>query len=198
VIGEEASLDEASRPELAVIKRFALATSLRIEEIVTLSWLQVDWENREVRLMQKGRHYRTIPLTAETLPVFLEEGPAGVTAARWRGAPPFVARQPLSMSGKWSLGAVMITRHSRPSIRSSRPIAVRLRDLLVDETAEDGRRCVDHHIAALLAIRNPACPPEERGSSMLSRLPLCSRRILLRARASRPKYVDRSRTLTTA
>jgi hypothetical protein len=38
VIGEEASLDEASRPELAVIKRFALARSLRIEEIVTLSW----------------------------------------------------------------------------------------------------------------------------------------------------------------
>src|ERR1700720_1649289 len=49
VIGEEASLDEASRPELAVIKRFALATSLRIEEIVTLSWPQVDWENREAR-----------------------------------------------------------------------------------------------------------------------------------------------------
>jgi integrase len=64
VIGEEASLDEASRPELAVIKRFALATSLRIEEMVTLSWPQVDWENREVRLMQKGQHYRTIPLTA--------------------------------------------------------------------------------------------------------------------------------------
>jgi hypothetical protein len=55
-----------------------------------------------------------------------------------------------------------------------------------------------HRPLGLLAIRNPACPPEERGSSMLSRLPLCSRRILLRARASRPKYVDMSRTLTTA
>ena len=43
MIGEEASLDEASRPELAVIKRFALATSLRIEEIVSLSWPQVDF-----------------------------------------------------------------------------------------------------------------------------------------------------------
>jgi integrase len=65
-IGEEASLDEASRPELAVIKRFALATSLRIEEIVTLSWPQVGWEDREVRLMQKGQHYRTVPLIAGT------------------------------------------------------------------------------------------------------------------------------------
>jgi integrase len=64
VIGEEASLDAASRPELAVIKRFALATSLRTEEIVTLSWPQVGWENREVRLMQQGHNYRTVPLTA--------------------------------------------------------------------------------------------------------------------------------------
>jgi hypothetical protein len=52
VLGEEASLDEAPRHELAVVKRFA--TSLRIEEIVTLSLPQVVWENREVRLMQKG------------------------------------------------------------------------------------------------------------------------------------------------
>jgi hypothetical protein len=37
-----AELDEASRPELAGIKRFALATSLRIEEIVALPWPQVD------------------------------------------------------------------------------------------------------------------------------------------------------------
>jgi integrase len=66
VIGEEASLDEVSRPELAVIRRFALATSLRIEESVTLSWPQVDGENREVRLMRMGQHDRTILLTAET------------------------------------------------------------------------------------------------------------------------------------
>lgn len=64
-IQEEAALDDASRPELVVIKRFALATSLRIEEIVTLTWPQVDWENREIRLMQKGEHYRTIPMTME-------------------------------------------------------------------------------------------------------------------------------------
>lgn len=63
-VEEEASLEAVARPELALVKRFALATSLRIEEIVTLTWPQVDWENREIRLMQKGRRYRTIPMTA--------------------------------------------------------------------------------------------------------------------------------------
>jgi integrase len=48
-VEEEASLEAVARPELAVVKRFALATSLRIEEIVTLTWPQVDWENREIR-----------------------------------------------------------------------------------------------------------------------------------------------------
>jgi hypothetical protein len=43
------SLDEASRPELAVIKRFALATSLRIEEIVTLSSPQLRLADRNRR-----------------------------------------------------------------------------------------------------------------------------------------------------
>ena len=67
-----------------------------------------------------------------------------------------------------------------------------------DLTGHSPKGWVENIYAATFWLRNPARPPEARGSSMLSRLPLCSRRILLRARANRPKYVDRSRMLTTA
>ncbi len=63
--------EEAGGPELAAIQRFALATSLRIAEIVSLTLPQVDSENREIRLIQKGERDRTIPMTAEIEAILL-------------------------------------------------------------------------------------------------------------------------------
>jgi hypothetical protein len=80
-------------------------------------------------------------------------------------------------------------RHRRPDVE--------IADVQISWSAHFST-CKFHHALSQLAIRNPACPPGAQGSSMLSRLPLCSRRIFLRARASRPKCVDRSRTPTTA
>jgi integrase len=70
-VDDEAKLEEVARPELAAIQRFAFATSLRIAEIVSLTWPQVDFENREIRLIQKGERYRTIPMTAEIEAILL-------------------------------------------------------------------------------------------------------------------------------
>jgi hypothetical protein len=69
---------------------FALATSLRIEEIVTLSLPQVVWESRDVRLMQKGEGstqdggvHVCRPVGRATRPA-RSSAPARLVGTRWR------------------------------------------------------------------------------------------------------------------
>jgi Phage integrase family len=57
--------------------RFALATSLRIEEIVSLTWPQVDFENREIRVIQKGGRPRIVPMTAKIEAILRTPDPQG-------------------------------------------------------------------------------------------------------------------------
>lgn len=64
-VEEEEQLEDVARPELVAVQRFALATSLRIEEIVSLTWPQVDFENSEIRVIQKGGRPRIVPMTAK-------------------------------------------------------------------------------------------------------------------------------------
>lgn len=63
---EEFQMLAVERPELQVMHRYTMLTSLRLEEGITLTWPQVDLpvgeRPGEIRLLQKGEQPRKIPI----------------------------------------------------------------------------------------------------------------------------------------
>ena len=71
--GEEDRLLAASGPELRDLVRLALETALRREELVRLTWGQIDLQRRTVMLSASGtknRTARTIPLSPRAIEIF--------------------------------------------------------------------------------------------------------------------------------
>lgn len=68
----------AATPRMRPLLRFALHTGLRRQELVTLTWAQIDGERQEVVIpaaIAKNRHARTIPLNETALAVLRELSP---------------------------------------------------------------------------------------------------------------------------
>ena len=62
---EETTLFEHMRPDYRPVLRFALASGLRLKEVVGLRWANIDWTARTVSVVGKGDKPATIPLTSE-------------------------------------------------------------------------------------------------------------------------------------
>lgn len=62
---EQGKLAEIERPHLAAAREFALLTSLRLAEVVSLTWPQVDFLGGVIRVIQKGEDPRTVPISKE-------------------------------------------------------------------------------------------------------------------------------------
>lgn len=62
---EEAAIEEHLREDYRPLRRFSLVTGLRMTEAYTLTWGQVDWENRTVSIVGKGDKPDVIPLHSE-------------------------------------------------------------------------------------------------------------------------------------
>lgn len=60
---EQAAIAAVERSELTAPREFALATALRLDEVVTLTWPQVDFTAKVFRIIQKGGHPRELPIT---------------------------------------------------------------------------------------------------------------------------------------
>ncbi len=65
---QEAALFEHLRPDFHPLVRFALATGLRLGNIIRLTWAQVDWDAAEIAVTLKGRAGRRRPLTIRMTP----------------------------------------------------------------------------------------------------------------------------------
>jgi integrase len=73
--GEEERLLAASGPELLDLVRLALETAMRREELVRLTWGQIDLPRRVVTLYASGvknKTARTIPLSPKALEIFID------------------------------------------------------------------------------------------------------------------------------
>jgi integrase len=60
---EQAQLAEFEREAVRAPREFALATGLRLAEVVTLTWPQVDLQGGVIRVIQKGSDPRTVAIT---------------------------------------------------------------------------------------------------------------------------------------
>jgi integrase len=60
---EQAVLDEHERPWLRAIREFALLTSLRLSECISIQWRDIDFERRLLWVKTKGGKERQIPMT---------------------------------------------------------------------------------------------------------------------------------------
>ena len=82
----------ASGPLLRPLIEMAVATGMRLEELLGLKWDQVDLERREVRLVvTKSKQPRVVPLSARAVAIL-------VAAARPGHASPYVFTNPASGS----------------------------------------------------------------------------------------------------
>lgn len=60
---EEAAMLDALAPAYRPLVRFAVLSGLRLEELVSLEWRQVDWRERTITLTGKGGKQAMIPLS---------------------------------------------------------------------------------------------------------------------------------------
>jgi integrase len=60
---EETRLFAALRKDYHAIVKFSLLTGCRMQECLDLSWRQIDWHNRSMRIKGKGEKTRTVPLS---------------------------------------------------------------------------------------------------------------------------------------
>src|SRR5262245_7212766 len=72
---EEAQLFAELRPDYHAFVRFALLSGLRLDNVVRLSWRQVDWDAREIRLRVKGGKQKAIAISSAMLAIL--EGERG-------------------------------------------------------------------------------------------------------------------------
>src|SRR5262249_48954825 len=64
LVGDELErLQAATRADYAPLFAVAHATGLRLKELVTLRWNEVDWEARQIRKAGKGGRLVTAPIT---------------------------------------------------------------------------------------------------------------------------------------
>jgi integrase len=61
---EEVRMAEAERPELTVVREFAVLSGLRLANVAALTWFNVDFENRRITIRQKGDDPHVVPITA--------------------------------------------------------------------------------------------------------------------------------------
>jgi integrase len=59
---EAMTLKQTERPDLTPLREFAVLTTLRLEECL-ITWPQVDFSTRKIRLVQKGGEWREIDIT---------------------------------------------------------------------------------------------------------------------------------------
>ncbi len=59
---EAVKLKQTERPDLTPLREFAVLTTLRLEECL-ITWPQVDFATRKIRLVQKGGEWREIDIT---------------------------------------------------------------------------------------------------------------------------------------
>lgn len=62
---EEARIERVERDDYRPARLFAQATGLRRNEVVSLTWAQVDWHAGVIRVVGKGEKPRGIPITPE-------------------------------------------------------------------------------------------------------------------------------------
>lgn len=62
---EEKKLFRKMRADYRPVLRFALASGLRLREVVGLRWKDIDWTSRTVSVLGKGSKPATIPLTSQ-------------------------------------------------------------------------------------------------------------------------------------
>jgi integrase len=72
---EEARLFAALRPDYHALVRFALLSGLRLDNVISLTWRQVDWDAREIRLRVKGGKQKAIAISSAMLAIL--EGERG-------------------------------------------------------------------------------------------------------------------------
>lgn len=72
---EEARLFAELRPDYHALVRFALLSGLRLDNVVRLTWRQVDWDAREIRLRVKGGKQKAIAISSAMLAIL--EGERG-------------------------------------------------------------------------------------------------------------------------
>lgn len=62
---EEGALEEAIRPDFLPVFHFAVLVGVRLSEAVKLTWSDVDWGARTIRVRGKGNKVRLVPITSE-------------------------------------------------------------------------------------------------------------------------------------
>lgn len=71
-LGEEDRIEAAEREDYRAIRQFALATGLRLRAAL-ITWPQVDFAEGVLRVVEKGKQPRSIPITAEIRALLLAE-----------------------------------------------------------------------------------------------------------------------------
>ena len=65
-VEEQAVLDQFERPELRTAREFALLTGLRLAEIVSIRWPDVNFADGTIAVIQKGNEPRTVVMDGPT------------------------------------------------------------------------------------------------------------------------------------
>jgi len=124
---EEQRLIPALREDFRPLVRFALLSGLRMSEAIALTWADVDWGNRVIRIIGKGDDVATIPLSRplrELLWPLQGHHPDSVFSfvVTHKREPDFGLRRPITISG---LKSQWRRARKRAGLKSTREDPVR-------------------------------------------------------------------------